>query len=1347
MNQALRSVTIPIVGGTPSFASPAVLTAQPGGLTAIVTGNTITITGAPAAMASSISVTVTDAAGATASKTLPITVNPPVAQTFHVNSALDAPSLGAHDPTYDLNGDISLRSAIMAASDDSFGTQAVTDTIVVPADDYFLYSTLTISGNMNIVAAPGVAPAQILILGESTTDTIDVTRGQVSISGVEISNAPKDSTAGILNTGATLAIANCLFTGNNTSAIANESILAIANCTFINNTTQFSGGAVVNFNGTATIDDSTFNLNTANQAGAVYNGFGRMTIRGSTFTSNMSTFNSGGAVENNQGVVTVVDSTFVSNSSAFDGGAISSTGPLTVVASTFTLNGAAGQGGGIFSIDNGLYFSPSTLLVDDLIDGNYGASLPAFVDDFTGNGLLAASHNNLIGACYNGAISSGSNGNQLNVSLADAGLAPLGYYGGATQTIDLQPDSLAIGTGGAVASLAANALDPNATSLLVDNGMVFSAKSLPVLTSGSYFTIQIGGDEMAVTGVQLNADGSATLTVTRGVNKASAPHLAGAGVYLATDQTGLETLIGAPTDVGSLQSWVPLQVNTAVDDSSLVGSGELSLRDAVNRANENSASSTTFIAFDPAVFAVATIISLSSNLTFGTPGLTSNIELFAPASGLEIASATPSATDWVVVSAGSTVALAGEFKLGTTLDVQGQSYGLPGGIFTVAKTGTLHATQGTVLVDGTFSADGQTDIDDSVDFIVNSDGVFNVAGTSRSVTINGTLDVFGKVVLQSGFTDTDGNEAYGGLLNVYGDLRIEQFGAVTDGGTLVVEAADIFGKLAILPAFTDTSRNEQAAGYLQIFFGTVNISPTAAVADAGTITNGYINFDTAATLNVLGSLSISQSSVDTNGVAQPGGFLDDFGVVNVGVTGSHQGTLNDTGQLKIESGGKLGDGNLVAVYPGGNVDIFGTFTTIQSPAGPGSPGVLHIFSYAAVNVEGQSGPSNSPGRLDDSGQVTVDIVASLTDMGNVTVESVGAVSDQSRFLVTGASASLSVNAGGTFTISSDSRLTVNQLAIATILGELDVNSLCEVVVDTGASIALSGKLAIGQLGSLDVAATGGIPGNFTVEPVGNLALSNRGDISVEGFFSVASGGSVTVVGDFTVAPGGTVSDSGIFGVTGATSDLEVASADDTRGYGDFTVEAVLGASLSIAQNATATIDGMLDVEGKASVSGGATLTDTADVLIGGSLDVAGAMPNSLAGTLSATGGSTFDLNHGGIATIEGNFTNTSTTLEINGIFVENTLTVGPSSVIEGDGSLTGAVIVDSGGIDLPGFRSRRALHRELESQRRIVVQRRSRPAGAGGCHGERESEWCHAQLHSDVRLYADGRISIHVHRE
>jgi hypothetical protein len=104
--------------------------------------------------------------------------------------------------------------------------------------------------------------------------------------------------------------------------------------------------------------------------------------------------------------------------------------------------GGSGSGGGIAN------FSQDTTLNGDIVAGNFnGASPSTTADDLAGDENVEASSSfNLIGTGGSLGLTNTA-GNQVGVSLADVGLAPVAGYGGPTQTFALLPGSFAIGKG------------------------------------------------------------------------------------------------------------------------------------------------------------------------------------------------------------------------------------------------------------------------------------------------------------------------------------------------------------------------------------------------------------------------------------------------------------------------------------------------------------------------------------------------------------------------------------------------------------------------------------------------------------------------------------------------------------------------------------------------------------------------------------------------------------------------------------------------------------------------------------------------------------------------------------
>ena len=109
-----------------------------------------------------------------------------------------------------------------------------------------------------------------------------------------------------------------------------------------------------------------------------------------------------------------------------------------------------------------------------------------------------------------------------------------------------------IGAGGVVTTISTGVNDTTTTTIAPANLSRLAASALPTLTSGSYYTIQIGSEQMAVIGA-----GTSTLTVVRGINgTTAATHSSGASIYLVSDQRGYLVPASSPpvVDMGAFES-------------------------------------------------------------------------------------------------------------------------------------------------------------------------------------------------------------------------------------------------------------------------------------------------------------------------------------------------------------------------------------------------------------------------------------------------------------------------------------------------------------------------------------------------------------------------------------------------------------------------------------------------------------------------------------------------------------------------------------------------------------------------------------------------------------------------
>jgi CSLREA domain-containing protein len=230
------------------------------------------------------------------------------------------------------------------------------------------------------------------------------------------------------------------------------------------------GGAILN-DSVLTINQCTFTNNTANEAGAIFN-FTTLIVNNSTFVGNSARF--GGAIEGDGGPITLNQCTFTSNVASNvasnDGGAIFNFFMLTLNHCTVVGNQAFFAGG----INNE---GPGTLVLNNsIVAGNTATVEPQIagtIDSATG----------------------------VNLTSGDPMLAPLGNYGGPTQTMPPLTGSPAIDpVGGDTNSVFAT--DQRGLPRVV-NGIVDVGAVEVQLASSAPFQI---------TGAQMLGDGTFQLT-------------------------------------------------------------------------------------------------------------------------------------------------------------------------------------------------------------------------------------------------------------------------------------------------------------------------------------------------------------------------------------------------------------------------------------------------------------------------------------------------------------------------------------------------------------------------------------------------------------------------------------------------------------------------------------------------------------------------------------------------------------------------------------------------------------------------------------------------------------------
>jgi hypothetical protein len=292
----------------------------------------------------------------------------------------------------------------------------------------------------------------------------------VSISGLTLANGHVSGAGGAIdNEGGMLGLTECSLTGNSAAANAGgifngEGTLMLTGCTFTDNTAGGFGGGISNILGKITLQDCTFSNNHApNEGGGGVDNFGTATLTNCTFDGNTAMM--GGGVWDSD-TATLNGCTFTSNSASSSGGGIDVDFMAALVNCTFSGNSAE-SGGGVFNggitgaaatttltnctvafnrtttAGGGLDNSSGTVTLNNtIVAGNTtNGSAPS---DVLGN-VDPGSGFNLIGTGGSGGLANRANGNEIGVT--NPGLAPLGDYGGHTQTIGLLAGSPALDAG------------------------------------------------------------------------------------------------------------------------------------------------------------------------------------------------------------------------------------------------------------------------------------------------------------------------------------------------------------------------------------------------------------------------------------------------------------------------------------------------------------------------------------------------------------------------------------------------------------------------------------------------------------------------------------------------------------------------------------------------------------------------------------------------------------------------------------------------------------------------------------------------------------------------------------
>ncbi len=355
------------------------------------------------------------------------------------------------------------------------GTATITDVTVTGGNSFF-GAGIFVTGNATITGSAlenNVGTQGAGICNQGTTTVTDCTisgdsalggggglynSGQLSVYNSTISGVTGGGGGGLYNKAGTAYLSGCTISDGsgfiNGGGLDNNygATLDLVGCTIESNS-AITGGGLYNA-GKAKLTDCTISANTSTgSGGGVASGplqnKAVLTITGSTLVGNTAKQGGGGVFNN--GAATITDSTMAGNFAdqagsllSSNGGGLDNSGTTTLVACTITGNTTTALGGGVY---NGGIGSDSVTLNDTIVAGNTSTASGGRASDIelsTGFPSDVTGSYDLVGTGGSGGLSSGG-GNELGV--ADPGLAPLGDYGGPTETVALLATSPAIQAG------------------------------------------------------------------------------------------------------------------------------------------------------------------------------------------------------------------------------------------------------------------------------------------------------------------------------------------------------------------------------------------------------------------------------------------------------------------------------------------------------------------------------------------------------------------------------------------------------------------------------------------------------------------------------------------------------------------------------------------------------------------------------------------------------------------------------------------------------------------------------------------------------------------------------------
>jgi hypothetical protein len=304
------------------------------------------------------------------------------------------------------------------------------------------FANADLSGNTVISFDPNVfqtlqtitlTGAPLELSNTSETETITGPVAGVKVSGGGLSGVF------LVDGHVNVSMSRLTITGGNAGrggGLYNLGATTLTNC-YVSSNSADSGAGIFDNAGTLNLTNCTVSGNSARLGGGVYGDDDNTSLTNCTVSGN-SAVRAGAGVMNTGGNMTLINCTVSGNATTgLGGGAYAYSGGMALINCTLSGNSAQ-DGGGLAA------YGPNLLLGNTIVSGNT-ASTATDVDTFGGS-LFSLGHN-LIGVTDSSSGWIGSDLTGTGAAPLNPLLAPLGHYGGPTQTMALLPGSPAIDAG------------------------------------------------------------------------------------------------------------------------------------------------------------------------------------------------------------------------------------------------------------------------------------------------------------------------------------------------------------------------------------------------------------------------------------------------------------------------------------------------------------------------------------------------------------------------------------------------------------------------------------------------------------------------------------------------------------------------------------------------------------------------------------------------------------------------------------------------------------------------------------------------------------------------------------